>query len=281
MIGSRPPTAPGSVRIAVISALCAIIATTSTAPPIRPPPSTETTVLTFTLPELEARREDEPAEFKVWSTQYFIPVVTVAGRNEPDTHPFIDTDGRPISPPLTRKDWCSGVLQGSINIRTESGDVQSYSYVDSRGPEQVDCDRWLGSLSSEIKSASRRARFRLRPSEDDCEARARPLTPFRTIAVDPNVIPLGSVVFIGELRGAAFQRDGQILIHDGFLIADDFGGAVEGNHIDLFTTGEEEIPLPDFVSNSHRHTVTARLAPPSSPQAIALKATLARACEIR
>lgn len=42
----------------------------------------------------------------------------------------------------------------------------------------------------------------------------------RTIAVDPNLIPLGSLVFVKEL-------------HD-YRVAEDIGGAVRGSHIDLY-----------------------------------------------
>ncbi|MEH7209956.1 3D domain-containing protein [Priestia megaterium] len=42
----------------------------------------------------------------------------------------------------------------------------------------------------------------------------------RTIAVDPNVIPLGSTVYIPAL-GGSFK-------------AEDTGGAIDGNHIDVY-----------------------------------------------
>ena len=46
----------------------------------------------------------------------------------------------------------------------------------------------------------------------------------RTIAVDPEVIPLGSYVMIG----------------DGVYIAEDTGSGVSGNHIDIFIPDHEE-----------------------------------------
>ena len=46
----------------------------------------------------------------------------------------------------------------------------------------------------------------------------------RTIAVDPEVIPLGSYVMIG----------------DGVYIAEDTGSGVSGNHIDIYMTSHEE-----------------------------------------
>lgn len=46
-----------------------------------------------------------------------------------------------------------------------------------------------------------------------------------TIAVDPNVIPLGSKVYIPEY---------------GYAIASDTGGAIKGHRVDLFLNSEEE-----------------------------------------
>ena len=46
------------------------------------------------------------------------------------------------------------------------------------------------------------------------------LVPFKSIAVDPNVFPIGSVIFVPEL-GQQFS-------------ADDVGSLIKGDHIDLF-----------------------------------------------
>lgn len=250
----------------------------STPQPERPEPSWDDRVAEFTLPEPEAASSGLGETFAVWSTHYFIPVVSPADPDEPDSHALIDTRGRPISPGLAREDWCHGVLQGSIHIRSPTGEFQSYAYVNSKGPVQADCDRWLGQLADNIKQASRRARFKRLASPLDCADRSRPLTPFRTVAVDPDFIQLGSVLYIDELRGEKFQFNGREIIHDGYLIADDFGGAVERNQIDMFTTGEEDRPLPSIVKSSPGATVAARLTPPDALAALALRRTLSRRC---
>ena len=48
-------------------------------------------------------------------------------------------------------------------------------------------------------------------------------TPYRTVAVDPSVIPLGADVLVDYGDGAGLRR----------YRAEDTGGAVKGNHIDL------------------------------------------------
>ncbi len=52
-----------------------------------------------------------------------------------------------------------------------------------------------------------------------------PLHYYRSIAVDPSVIPLGSRVYVPAYRG-----DG----HGGWFVAQDTGGAINGRHIDVF-----------------------------------------------
>jgi 3D (Asp-Asp-Asp) domain-containing protein len=56
------------------------------------------------------------------------------------------------------------------------------------------------------------------------------LIPFRTAAVDPHVIKLGSRIYIPQLKGARMP-DGTI--HDGIFIATD-RGHFRGKHVDLF-----------------------------------------------
>jgi 3D (Asp-Asp-Asp) domain-containing protein len=52
-----------------------------------------------------------------------------------------------------------------------------------------------------------------------------PLRFYQSIAVDPRVIPLGSRVYI-----PAYRHDG----HGGWFIAQDTGGAINGNHVDVY-----------------------------------------------
>jgi 3D (Asp-Asp-Asp) domain-containing protein len=54
----------------------------------------------------------------------------------------------------------------------------------------------------------------------------------RTVAVDKNLIPKGSVLFIKETVGLRMP-DGST--HDGYWYASDTGGAIKGKRIDLFT----------------------------------------------
>lgn len=61
----------------------------------------------------------------------------------------------------------------------------------------------------------------------------RPLIPFRSIAVDPNKIPLDSEIYIPQARGAVLP-DGAI--HNGYFKAVDIGQAIQELRIDIFTS---------------------------------------------
>jgi 3D (Asp-Asp-Asp) domain-containing protein len=60
---------------------------------------------------------------------------------------------------------------------------------------------------------------------------SRPLVPFRSIAVDPKMIPIGAPVYVPELVGIPMP-DGSV--HDGCLRADDMGGAIKNGKLDFF-----------------------------------------------
>lgn len=58
------------------------------------------------------------------------------------------------------------------------------------------------------------------------------VVPMRTLAVDPRVVPRGSVVFIKQTVGLPMPGGG---LHDGLWYASDIGGAIKGQRIDLYT----------------------------------------------
>lgn len=60
-----------------------------------------------------------------------------------------------------------------------------------------------------------------------------PLIPFRSAAVDPTVIPIGSKLYIPVAKGAVLP-DGTV--HDGYFHAIDVGSAIIDRKIDIFTS---------------------------------------------
>lgn len=64
----------------------------------------------------------------------------------------------------------------------------------------------------------------------------RPLSPFRSVAVDPNLVTIGAKLYIPELDGLPMPGTPPWggFVHDGCVVADDRGGAVQGRQIDFF-----------------------------------------------
>jgi 3D (Asp-Asp-Asp) domain-containing protein len=65
-------------------------------------------------------------------------------------------------------------------------------------------------------------------------ATGKPITPLLTVAVDPEVIAMGTAVYVPELDGLPRDLDGSAH-HDGCFIAQDKGLKVKGQHLDVFT----------------------------------------------
>lgn len=64
----------------------------------------------------------------------------------------------------------------------------------------------------------------------------KPLQPFRTVAVDPKVVKVGSLLYVPLLQGRLMPGRAPWggFIHDGCVVADDTGGGIDGNQLDLF-----------------------------------------------
>ena len=65
----------------------------------------------------------------------------------------------------------------------------------------------------------------------------RALVPFRSIAVDTDVLVIGKHYWIRELAGVLMPGLG--FIHDGCVTADDTGGGINGRHVDFFAALRE------------------------------------------
>ncbi len=76
-----------------------------------------------------------------------------------------------------------------------------------------------------------KGRYQLTKHPFGTGAKGAPLRPFRSLAVDPKVIPIGTKVVI-PLAVGALLPDGSS--HDGVFVAEDTGSAIKGAHVDLF-----------------------------------------------
>jgi 3D (Asp-Asp-Asp) domain-containing protein len=220
-------------------------------------------------------------DLQLWATHYHTPVVSPARADISAAFPLLGLKGTAISPMLTQKDWCQAALQGSVAVKDANGRSIAYAFVDSKGPDQANCDAFLGNLPDRIKLATRQARFRVVKHPEGCGARHIPLLPYRTVAVDPSVIPVASVLYVPALRGQRFTLDGRDFVHDGYLFAGDRGGAIRGRHIDMFTAEVRKgaVPFPGVTMSTAAKTFTAHIVAEDDPAAVAVREAHARICE--
>jgi len=194
----------------------------------------------------------------VWATVYRL----VDGRPQDDGVPLRDMAGHEIGPEVARSDWCAGALAGTLRVE---GDV--YTYAGVAGAAQADCSH----------GPSERVRWSPSPHRNGTGARSNPLHPFRSIACDLGWVggstpwlnggypAFGQQLYIPAADGAVLP-DGRV--HDGIFTCEDTGGAVTGNHIDVFLgpmPGQmsqvmEDNPF-DFVSRGDHRDVQAYLLP--------------------
>jgi len=81
-----------------------------------------------------------------------------------------------------------------------------------------------------VRRIAGESRFRVTTSKFGIGSTGCPLIPYRTVAVDPRFVKLGSRIYIPQLKGAKLP-DGTT--HDGMFIAGD-RGRFRGAHVDLF-----------------------------------------------
>lgn len=64
----------------------------------------------------------------------------------------------------------------------------------------------------------------------------RPLSPFRSVAVDSSIVPIGAILYLSDLDGVRVPGRAPWggFTHDGCVVADDRGGNIVGKQLDLF-----------------------------------------------
>lgn len=164
-----------------------------------------------------------------------------------------------IGPPLSRNDWCSAAIEGTVRV-----DDVAYNYAGTRDPRQADCSH---------HRPSERVRWVRSRHEYGVGSRNNPLIPFRTIACDlgsvENSTPwvnggypaFGQEIYVPKANGVELP-DGTI--HDGVFTCGDVGGLITGNHIDVFigavrggNSEAQRINPFSFVTSSPGRTVQA------------------------
>ncbi|HEY9617626.1 MAG TPA: 3D domain-containing protein [Microcoleaceae cyanobacterium] len=181
----------------------------------------------------------------LWATYYYI----YQARPTVNGLPLLDPNGIPLSPALSVRDWCYAALQGTVQVTNLQGLATTYNFAGRGDQPQADCSPFFSSLSFNVLDKVSRVRFTPAVTKYGRGAKGVGLVPYRTIAVDPTVIPFGSVVYIPSARGQVITLpSGQRAIHDGYFYAADTGSAIIGDHIDVFLGTSSQNPFSFITS---------------------------------
>jgi 3D (Asp-Asp-Asp) domain-containing protein len=182
----------------------------------------------------------------LWATIYYTPVFW----HDPAGIPLRGFDGRELGPRLSHRDWCAGAMQGSFMV-VYGGHSNTYNVSGKSDAWPVDC-------SDCYRYNSSRSKFRRIDSRFGLTASGFSIVPYRSLAVDPSVIPIGTVLFIPAARGMKVTMpEGRVIRHDGLFFAADTGGKIRGNHIDVYTGTDRKSPFLAWAQSDPKNPVEA------------------------
>jgi 3D (Asp-Asp-Asp) domain-containing protein/peptidoglycan hydrolase-like protein with peptidoglycan-binding domain len=196
------------------------------------------------------------AKLQLWATRYYVySAIAIPGNR--DGVDLIGNRNASLGVRLTKKDYCLGSIEGTIAVRRLDGSTATFNYLDANANPQL-CDCTV--FGSKIKPKTGKSRYRPARGPFGDGVQNYILVPFRTIAVDPNVIPFGTALFIPDAVGARFPLpDGTEAVHDGYFFAADTGGAIKGTQIDVFQGILTGRPFAPFITSDPKRGFTAHV----------------------
>lgn len=184
----------------------------------------------FNLPEPSDGERIET--LTLWATYYNVHTA----QDGSGSNPLLDAIGNQLGPKLSDKDWCQAAMEGTVTVLSNDGSpAKTYNYAKKGATQQVNCAPFFPGLSPSVLSGTNSVRFKVSAGAFGEGTAGFLLAPYRTIAVDPARIAIGSVVYVPDARGQNITlSSGDRVTHDGYFFAADVGGAITGNHIDVF-----------------------------------------------
>ncbi len=197
----------------------------------------------------EPAKSDLGSAFKLWATYYYLPEIS----EDSGSIPLRDMKGQELGPRLTLKHWCDTAMEGSVKINFTNGDVKTFNYQGVTNDYFVDCKSIYPKHTGIGKTKFREANGVYGDGLDDYI-----LSPYRTLATDGNVIKPGTALFIPQARGAKIVlKNGRTIIHDGYFFAADKGGAIKGNHVDVYIGVSKSANFFPWVTSNENKTFEA------------------------
>lgn len=176
---------------------------------------------------------------------------------------FMVTDPKPVSGTPARKKVGRAVLtfywivdesssrydgKRETELRDARGRLIAVTHARFRKDLVMEGTGWLrdGRTVRFDRTVSGQHRFRVIQSRYGITALGCPAQPYRTAAVDPRFVKLGSKIYIPQLEGTVLPDGSK---HDGIFIAND-RGAFRGAHVDIFVGVSPRATRP-FIRKGH------------------------------
>ncbi|CCI06568.1 MAG: hypothetical protein IM504_00975 [Microcystis sp. M038S2] len=185
----------------------------------------------FDFPEPTEGVKDK--KLTLFSTFYFVHQAQSSSAT--DAIALKNSSGTSLGVKLSKKDWCTAALEGTVQVKTDSNTLKTFNFATTGTTAQTNCKPFFPSLKEAIIRAMNRSLFAPAKGFFGDGSGGFILVPYRTIAVDKTVIPLGTVIYIPDARGKeVILPSGKKVKHDGYFFAADVGSAIKGNKIDTF-----------------------------------------------
>ncbi|MCB9236043.1 MAG: hypothetical protein H6581_30630 [Bacteroidia bacterium] len=208
------------------------------------------TILLHLLPFLISQTPS-PTPLQLWATWYYTPTLD----HDSTGIPLLDLQEQPLGPKLDSCDWCHAAIEGTVYIRLGE-EIQVLNYAGRSQKLLNDCRECPDYAHYDGFEKTGRVLWQ-RSEGFGLGVNNFKLVPFKSVAVDPAVIPYGSVLHIPDAEGVKYlDAAGDTLIHDGYFFAADAGSKIKGNHIDVYLGDQEENPF-GFVKSRETGTFQA------------------------
>ena len=204
------------------------------------------TIFLFAFTIIPKQENNKGKKLKLWATFYYIPVVN----HDSLGIDILDKQEEKTGYKLSQCDWCSAAIEGTVLIIKDSTQ-QLFNYASRSKTMLTDCRECKRFKNFSGYKATRQVLW-VKTEGFGLGVKNFKLCPFKTIAVDKTVIPIGSIVYIPKAKGVKYiDHNNQEQIHDGYFLAADVGGAIKGNHIDVFI-GTAKVNPFDFIKSNNK-----------------------------
>lgn len=189
---------------------------------------------------------DKSNQITLWATRYYVHKADYSKTGVP----LKSKDEKTIFTKIAICDWCDAAVEGTIFTKDSLGNNLTLNYAKKGKSEQVDCAKCKKYSKYSNKGIGYSLWYKAKGTYGD-GVNGYILIPYRTIAVDKQILPIGTVLFIPDAVGnEVILPNSEKMIHDGYFFSADIGGDIKGNHIDVFTGLSESKPFQFIKSKS-------------------------------